>query len=173
MAKNFEEALAFTLGVEGGLTDNVKDKGGRTNYGITQNTYNKWRKALTQETQDVSNITVDEVKQIYLAWYWLPSHCDILPDKLALCMFDAMVNHSPTAAMIMMQAAVGTPADGRYGPNTERAFKAVKDNQESIRKYIDKRVEYYCKLCKDDATQLEFILGWINRAFKLERYLNE
>lgn len=173
MADNFDKALGFTLGVEGGLSDSASDKGGRTNHGITQSTYNKWRLSKGLEKQDVFKINISEVKDIYHTWYWVPSHCDILPDKLAICMFDAMVNHSPTAAMIIMQAALGVTPDGSYGPNTRRAFINAKDTKDTIRAYVDKRIAYYCMLCKDDPTQLVFILGWVNRAFKLERFLNE
>ena len=42
MENLFETALLFVLKWEGGYVNNKYDKGGATNYGITQNTYNNW-----------------------------------------------------------------------------------------------------------------------------------
>lgn len=41
------------------------DYGGRTNKGITQNTYNSWLKAHGKASKDVKSITDSEVEQIY------------------------------------------------------------------------------------------------------------
>lgn len=42
--KNFETVMQMVFGSEGGFSNHPKDKGGRTNYGVTQATYNGWRK---------------------------------------------------------------------------------------------------------------------------------
>ena len=43
MKENYDICLKATLRYEGGKVDNPKDPGGRTAYGVTQNTYNAWR----------------------------------------------------------------------------------------------------------------------------------
>ena len=62
---NFKKALKFVLKWEGGYVNNPHDKGGATNKGITQNTYNTWLKSLSLAPRDVKNITQEEVEQIY------------------------------------------------------------------------------------------------------------
>lgn len=42
--KNFEKILELLFGIEGGYSDNPNDKGGKTNLGVTQDTFNAWRK---------------------------------------------------------------------------------------------------------------------------------
>ena len=64
-SKEFELALNFVLEREGGYVNDPDDKGGATNKGITQNTYNSWLKSVGKPAKDVKNITDAEVKEIY------------------------------------------------------------------------------------------------------------
>jgi len=57
---DFKISLKRTLENEGGFVDNPFDSGGRTNYGITQNTYNKYYPG-----KDVKYITDEEIERIY------------------------------------------------------------------------------------------------------------
>ena len=42
--KNFETVMDYVFKSEGGFSDRKNDLGGRTNMGVTQATYNAWRK---------------------------------------------------------------------------------------------------------------------------------
>ena len=42
--KNFEKIVQLVFGSEGGFSNHPNDRGGRTNYGVTQSTYNGWRR---------------------------------------------------------------------------------------------------------------------------------
>lgn len=42
--EKFELLMNYILKSEGGFSDRKNDLGGRTNKGVTQNTYNAWRK---------------------------------------------------------------------------------------------------------------------------------
>lgn len=79
----FKKALQFVLKWEGGYVDNPNDKGGATNKGITQNTYNAWLKSNGKATKDVKNITQAEVEEIYRKNYWLASGCEKMTPKFA------------------------------------------------------------------------------------------
>jgi len=46
--ENFEKALKYLFPVEGGYSNNKHDRGGKTNMGITQNTYNYYLKNKRQ-----------------------------------------------------------------------------------------------------------------------------
>ena len=54
----FKRALQFVLKWEGGYVNNPNDKGGATNKGITQNTYNAWLKSNGKAIKEaIKNIT--------------------------------------------------------------------------------------------------------------------
>ena len=65
MDELFKKALKFVLKWEGGYVNNPNDKGGATNKGITQYTYNNWLKTHGLQPRNVKFITDDEVEQIY------------------------------------------------------------------------------------------------------------
>ena len=70
MKDNYDAALKATLRYEGGKVDNPKDPGGRTAYGVTQNTYNAWRAKHGLSQKDVFQIADSEVAAIYRQEYW-------------------------------------------------------------------------------------------------------
>ena len=88
----FKKALQFVLKWEGGYVNNPHDKGGATNKGITQSTYNYWLKSQNLEPQDVRHITEKEVEEIYYKNYWLKAKCDKMSPKFAILVFDTAVN---------------------------------------------------------------------------------
>lgn len=168
---DFELALPFVFGVEKGLSNNAVDHGGRTNLGITQSIFDMWRDSRHMARADVATCTHDEAADIYRQWYWTPACCDLLPQKLATCLFDAMVNHRPIAAIALMQGALGVTADGVIGQKTRDAFRAAADTQSAIRGFIDLRINLFFSIVQHDLAQLTFLHGWVNRALHLERAL--
>lgn len=99
----FDRALSFVLLWEGGYSNHPDDPGGATNRGITQSTYNRWRKSKNLPEQDVRNITDDEVKAIYYEWYWKPLQVDDANPALAIIAFDSAVNHGVNQAKQWLQ----------------------------------------------------------------------
>ena len=81
----FQRALAFVLNAEGGekITDDPRDRGGLTRWGISQTAYPKL---------DIRSLTRAQAEQIYRTDYWLLGCCDGLPPPLALMHFDCAVN---------------------------------------------------------------------------------
>ena len=63
--KLFKKALKFVLKWEGGYGHNPNDKGGATNKGITQYTYNAWLKEHKLQQKNVKHISDAEVEEIY------------------------------------------------------------------------------------------------------------
>ena len=51
--KNFEKIVQLVFGSEGGFSNHPNDRGGRTNYGVTQSTYNGWRRKKGLSVKDV------------------------------------------------------------------------------------------------------------------------
>jgi lysozyme family protein len=89
---NFNQALQFTLGWEGGFSNHPNDSGGATNFGITQATYNRYRRNRKLPNQSVRLIRRHEATDIYHAYYWIEGGCDKLSPKWAL--FDALTTIS-------------------------------------------------------------------------------
>ena len=62
--KRFETLLNYVFEDEGGFNDDPVDRGGRTNFGITQDSYNFYRDRRGIPRDDVRNITKTEAKNI-------------------------------------------------------------------------------------------------------------
>ena len=67
---NFEKIMDYVFNSEGGYVNHKHDRGGATNYGVTQTTYNSWRKQKGLPIEDVKNITKDEAKKLYYEEFW-------------------------------------------------------------------------------------------------------
>ena len=91
---DFPDCLAFVLQMEGGnkFTNDPKDPGGPTRYGVTQNTYDAYRQRHDLPKRSVYLIGPAEVSDIYRNEYWLPIGCDKLPPGVDLLAMDIGVN---------------------------------------------------------------------------------
>lgn len=143
----FEKALAFVLEREGGYANVKGDRGGATNKGITQKTYNAWLKKNGRPQKDVKYITDEEVRQIYYNEYWKPSGCANLPSKVALFIFDTAVN---------------------MGVGRAKEYLALYNKGESLEGLFDVREAKYRSLAANDASQKQFLNGWLDRMSELE-----
>lgn len=141
----FKKALKFVLKWEGGYVNNPNDKGGATNKGITQNTYNSWLKSQGKTSKDVRNITDFEVEQIYYKNYWLAAGCDKMSNDFAFLAFDTAVNMGVSRVNEFMKAANWLYPD----------------------KYIIARAEKYNEFANTES-QRQFLHGWLNRLFDLK-----
>lgn len=144
----FKKALKFVLEREGGYINNPNDKGGATNKGITQNTYNAYLKSKGQSIKDVRNITNVEVEDIYYTRYWLSAGCDKMSAKFAVLCFDTAVNMGVSRVKPFLQEAQYTDIDA----------------------FILARIRKYNEFAKT-ASQRTFLHGWLNRVFALVDFL--
>lgn len=92
--KAFTECVQVVLGIEGGLTTEEQariDRGGLTNYGISQRAH---------PHVDIAGLTRTDAMRIYYACYWLASGADTLQDPAFQRLhFDAAVNHGVPSAV--------------------------------------------------------------------------
>jgi len=158
MDKNYQQALAAVLKHEGGYVNHPKDPGGATNFGITQGTYDAYRKSYGRKTQSVRYIAPGEVEVIYRTRYWDAVHGDQLPSGLDYAVFDYAVNSGPSRAIKHLQVALGVPSDGQLGPVTIQAAKTAPPSV---------TIEYLCDLrlafLKRLSTWSTFGRGWNSR----------
>ncbi len=115
-ASNFDKCMEFVFKHEGGYVNDPRDAGGETNMGISKRSY---------PNEDIRNMTKARAASIYRRDYWNPLRCDELPSGLDLVAFDAAVNSGHSRAAKWLQSAVGSPADGKVGPNTISAAKSA------------------------------------------------
>ena len=99
MRQNFRTSLTATLKYEGQYSRHPKDPGGATMRGVTQATYDAWRKRHGHMPQDVRKITTAELEAIYKRDYWDRCKCDDLPSGVDLAVFDCAVNSGPVRAI--------------------------------------------------------------------------
>lgn len=123
MKENYAQALKQVLKYEGGRVDDKRDPGGRTAFGITQDTYNAWRKKQGLPNADVFTISQAEVASIYKYEYWDAIRGDDLPSGVDFAVFDYAVNSGVSKAAKTLQAVVGVTQDGQIGPQTIQASK--------------------------------------------------
>lgn len=140
----FKQALHFVLNMEGGFVDDPDDKGGATNKGITQGTYDAYRKSHKKAIQTVKNITDAEVADIYYNNYWVKAGCDKMTPIFAVIAFDTAVNMGVGRIKEFMIAA----------------------EYKSTDKFLLARIEKYVEFARK-GNQKKFLLGWLNRVFKL------
>lgn len=137
----FDRALPLILQHEGGFVNHPDDPGGATNFGVTQATYNNWRRGQGQEQRSVRQITEAEVRAIYRAGFWDAIRADSLPSGVAYCVFDAAVNSGPGRAVRWLQAEIGARQDGIIGPET-LARTAEAEPVALVNGYCDRRLRF-------------------------------
>ena len=158
MDNNFDKCLAFVLKEEGGNDDDPNDHGGRTSRGITQREWDKYLIVHPGLPSDVWKAPDADIRTIYYDQYWM-SHCAVLPSGLDLVYFDFAVNAGPGQAIRTLQRALGIPADGQWGPQTEAAVKSITDVASIINEFSDARERFYQGLAQFS----RYGKGWTSR----------
>lgn len=149
--KNFETIINYIFNSEGGFSNNKNDKGGRTNFGITQATYNSWRKKQGLLSKDIKNITKDEAKQLYYEEFWIPTEASKIEDlREGYLLFDTAINSGPYEAKKLYEKSNG-----------------------NIYKFLKNRKSFYDNFINKNPNQEEFRQGWYNRLKDIENNMNE
>lgn len=143
----FLKALSFTLKWEGGYSNHPYDRGGPTNKGITQLTYDNYCKSKGIPNKPVKLISDKEVEDIYYKNYFKAADCDKYDDKIAIALFDFAV-HSGVV----------------------RANDYLRKSNYKISDYISLREDFLRRIAK--GKQSVFLKGWLNRIESLKRHLN-
>jgi lysozyme family protein len=179
---HFEAALGYTLKIEGGFSDDPKDSGGKTNWGVTEKLARAagYRGPMEEMSRDVA-------VAIYRDVFWdalkLPAIANLTP-PLAYEMFDSAVNIGPDVVAKWLQRALNALNDGetRYedvkvdgdiGPATLgalRAFLALKKaagEKVLIAVMNGLQVDHYMGLAEKRPKDERFFYGWV-----LQRVVN-
>lgn len=173
MDRNFARALSLVLKHEGGWADNPKDPGGATMRGVTLATFRRYVKPNATK-DDLRKITDEQIAAVYRRHYWDAVAGAELPDGIDYAVFDFAVNSGPARAAKYLQAVVGAKPDGKIGPATLAATRAVL-HADLIHKLCDSRMAYL-KRAKGSSGALKgkllwptFGKGWTNRVSDVRR----
>lgn len=155
---NFERCLEVVFAREGGFSNDPRDRGGATNFGITRATLTASRGHEVSE-DDVRNLTREEAREIYRSSYWNRLRCDDLPLGVDLMVFDFGVHAGPAASARVLQKAVGAEVDGSIGDATVGATNAARPRT-TLDEFHRLKLERYQKM---DGWKT-YANGWSNRA---------
>jgi lysozyme family protein len=162
----FGPALEFVLPHEGGYSNNPSDKGGATNYGITEATARR-----NGYTGDMRDLPLETAGAIYEAEYW-PGLDEVINQAVASKIFDFRVNFGVAGGNRLAQIAANTlvdpptAVDGRWGPDTVATINAA-DPSAMLNALADTAVAKYQAIVENDPSQETFIRGWMKRALDL------
>lgn len=145
---DFKKAVEFVLKHEGYYSNDSKDPGGETKFGISKRAY---------PSVDIKNLTRDDAIAIYYRDYW-----EALPKRLPECvhsaLFDCAVNTGISRAIKLLQGALKVKPDGVWGEKSNVALAKLSANEVLLR-FSTERIMFYSAL----STFNRFGKGWINR----------
>ena len=156
---------------EGGFVNRSEDRGGKTNFGITQTSWDEYCAKRDIKKFSVRKLEYREAGLFYVARF-AEANIKLLPRHLWESVFDFQV-HSGRNAIKILQELVGIPTkyqDGIIGPMTERAVKLKLKDVEShdfLRDYNLYRVDYLVRIAMKEPSQRVFIWGWITRVLEV------
>lgn len=156
MPMNFDLAFDRLIGNEGGYSNDQRDPGGETNWGISKRSY---------PDVDVKNLTRAAAKAIYARDFWKRGRMDDYDGAIAFQVFDFAVNSGIDTALRKLQRAAGVADDGHIGPVTVAAIKA-KSVSDIVMLFTAERLEFWTQL----STWPTFGKGWARRAARDLRY---
>lgn len=164
MTKTIAEMIEHILMTEGGYVNDPNDKGGPTNFGITLETLENWRRRTDLTAVDVKNLTVDEARLILTQKYVIgPGLNRIEDESLRLLVVDMFINHGDTRATGLIQTALRLVGDGILGPKTLSALNGVEQDR-IYDAVLSERIRFYGRIITRDPSQSRFAAGWFDRA---------
>jgi lysozyme family protein len=170
MSRSIEQMIDDVIRREGGYVDHPRDRGGPTNFGITQPTLSR-HLGRAASADDMRGLSRAVAAKIYRREYYEEPRIDALPARVQAFVFDAAVNHGPGRAIRFVQqvcnaAGFGPLAvDGQCGPNTSRAAAAADRVMGDwfLAALVEERRTFYVALVARDPGQRVFLNGWLNR----------
>lgn len=171
MRSNFEEAMDFTFKMEGAYSNDKRDRGGETCFGISRNNFPDWEGwQVIDDLKEFAGVIPsgdriltemqDKIYDFYKKEFWDKLRCDDLPSGVDLFVFDCGVNQGVGTAAKCLQYAVKADEDGIVGSKT-LANVAIQRPEPLLQKVADRRFYYYML---NSATQARiFGTGWGRR----------
>jgi lysozyme family protein len=181
---DYRDAIKKVLQHEGGYVNHPADRGGPTNWGVTQKTYNEYMSKITGKSYQS---TIDEIKSmpignailIYKTLYWDKMSGDkIKKYAIAAAIFDQAINRGTIAAVKQAQRVLKNTfkyplaEDGVAGAGTLTALNTV-DEAKFLNSYLQESILAYNKIVQNNPSQSVFLNGWLKRVESLRSYVSQ
>ena len=155
-----DSIIQRTLKTEGLKANDVNDRGGKTNYGITQETLDAREEglALPDNVKDVNDLTKDQAYAYYASLY-NKRGLDRFPEDLRPQIFDMIVNHGYGNTAKILQTAGNVEVKGGIGDITLEAVNKLTNAD-----LANTRMDFYNNILENDPSQKVFEKGWKARA---------
>lgn len=187
MSTHMTDAIRWTLGHEGGWSDDQADPGGPTRYGISL----RWLQDQGIEVGDIDrdgDIDAGDVRGLtpamafglYRDRIWGPTGIGRLPPAAACKTFDCAVNMGPRQGIRCLQRALraaagtgpdhvaaehaGLADDGIKGPLTEAAAWAIAERP-VVAAMGSEMAGVYRQIVARRPESGRFLAGWLKRAY--------
>ena len=152
---------------EGGYTDDPKDKGGATKFGVTLSTWiaNGYDKDGDGDIdkQDIKVLDKADAYDIAKKLYWDKIMGDKIKDQsVAEFIFDWGYNSGPQTAIKKVQEILAIKIDGIIGPQTLKFINDA-DPKALFNKLKARREDFFRNIVHNDPSQEKFLRGWLNR----------
>ncbi len=167
---NFLKAVEKVLAHEGGFVNHPLDRGGATNWGITQKTLSSYENRSVS-VDYVKNLSRGNAISIYKALYWDKVRGDDINSyAIAFTLFDQAVNRGISSAVKQAQTILRLSSDGIMGTNTVNALNSVNE-KEFLADYLAACEAWYRRIVANNPSQKVFLAGWLNRVQSMRDYL--
>ncbi len=171
MALDINQLIDDVLSKEGGYVNHPADKGGPTNFGITQSTLSRYLESVVS-VDEVKTLDIQTARDIYELRYYRNPRIDKLPEAIQPFTFDCAVNHGPRRAIKFIQHVCSETgfgplaADGLMGPktkaNADSCLASLGDWM--LTALVKERRMFYLKIVENRSSQRVFLKGWLSRA---------
>ncbi len=164
--------IARLIDREGGEVDHELDRGGRTNFGITQYTLdiaNAHSLIERKLPKSVSDLSREDAAYIYEILFYNAPKLYLMPDLIQEFMLDMCVHHGQGDAAKILQRACEVADDGIIGDITRNAASALSEIYGTlfIDRLVAQRKSFILDIIADDPDQAVFAKGWVNRINKV------
>lgn len=179
---DFDKAVTYVLGNEGGFVDNENDSGGVTNFGISL----RFLRAVSRDNlarygvhepvthEAIRDMSLAQAKEIYKGEFWEHARfSEIQSQRVASYIFDMAVNHGTAQAIKLVQRAIWSlygvrnciKDDGVLGPKTLDEINWRGNSMLPVIMAV--RAGYYMLLAEKRPKDKVFLEGWLNRVYQV------
>lgn len=163
----FYSTLPMVLRYEGGFVNNPKDKGGKTNMGVTQGFLNTYKSRASVHVSDPKDLTIGDVVKLYKAEWDIYGYGKLDNRNIMRLVYDFSVNSGPMHAIKYLQQALNSrgcnlKVDGYIGEKTNRAVNGVDEGW--LKTELQRlRAQHYDNIVDRNPEQKVFLKGWFKR----------